>query len=136
MTQRAARALVLPDLPLAIDETAIHAIGVSQPEVPAPWLPGLIWPTRTRPSDAHARRTLVLADAGCFEVPARMILVELAELLELPALLREHQRELGIVALARMPADAHEHAAALVLFCDPRRIDLVRVAALDHEGGG
>lgn len=120
------RALVLPDLPLALDEAAIHAIGACQPDVPAPWLPGLIWPERAPPSDPLARRTIVLSDAGCFEVPARMVLLELAELLELPASLRERQRELGIVALARMPDDAREHAGALVLFCDPRCIDPFR----------
>jgi hypothetical protein len=125
------RALVLPDLPLALDEAAIHAIGPCQPEVPAPWLPGLIWPERARPSDPLARRTIVLSDAGCFEVPARMVLLELAELLELPALLRERQQ--GIVALARMPDDAREHGGALVLFCDPRCIDPFRGEA---EVGG
>lgn len=124
--ERAPRALFLPELPLALDEAAIHAIAPSEPDSSAPWLPGLIWPSSARPSDPLARRTVVLDATTRFEVPARMVLLELAELLELPALLLAHHRGLGLVALARVPDDAPEHAASLVLFCDPRRIEVGR----------
>ncbi|MFV8754019.1 hypothetical protein ACNOYE_26030 [Nannocystaceae bacterium ST9] len=106
------RALILPELPLAIAGEAIASIASPDPDRPATWLPGVVFGSSR---DDAPRRTLVLADGARFEVPATMHLVDDVEVLAMPELLEPIGSSLGLIGLALLPA-------GLALYCDPRRI--------------
>ncbi len=106
------RALVLPELPLALASEAIVAIVEVDPDAPAAWLPARVFEHAPSPG---ARRALVLGDGVRFEVPAIMQLVEQVEVLAIPELLRPITDPIGVIGLAVLPT-------GLTLFCDPLRI--------------
>jgi hypothetical protein len=107
------RALVVDDPPLAIDCEAIATITDADLDVPAAWLPTLVFGHERRPDH---RRALILVDGGRVEVPATMRLLESIEVLAMPELLAPSADRIGVTGLAMLPA-------GLTLFCDPRKVE-------------
>ena len=108
------RLLVLEGAGLAIPEVAVDAVEeVEDDGESRPWLPGLFGdPEIVTPDE---RRVIRLRDGGEIEVPAAMHILEDAEVLELPDLLRTIGLRNGIVGIASL-------SDGLALVCDPRTL--------------
>jgi hypothetical protein len=107
----ARRALVVPELPLAIDAEAIATIAPAEADASAAWLPALVFGAGAEPPSL--RRALLLVDGRRVEVPATMQLVDAVEVLGLPELLSAAAERIGVTGLAVLDG-------GLALFCDPR----------------